>query len=117
MSALLTAKSKPTRMKPWARDFLDALIRTCNVTLAAKAAGVPRRQVHKERVCNPEFAAAWDDAWEQALDILEAIALQRARERSDQMLMFLLKSYRPHRFRENVAIEHSTDINIRVIFE
>jgi hypothetical protein len=58
--------------------FHDALSEGYPVTQAAAKAGYSRRYVYDIRDANPEFAADWDDAWEQGADRLRAEVLERA---------------------------------------
>ena len=51
------------------------------------------------------FAETWAQAREDAVDMLEAEARRRALATSDALLMFLLKSERPEKFREKVDIK------------
>ena len=60
------------------RAFLSALPTGFTVTAAAKAAGVGRRTVYDWRDASPAFAAAMDDAAEEAGDELESEARRRA---------------------------------------
>src|SRR5690606_18484748 len=73
---------------------------------------------------DPDFAAAWDEAMEQASDALEVEARRRAiegwdepvfyqgmetgmvRKFSDTLLIFLLKGARPEKYRDR--IDHTT---------
>ncbi len=106
-------------------QFLEVLAGTCNVTHAARSAGISRSRVYDIRKENAEFAAAWDEAEETAVDSLEGEARGRAlegidepivyqgeiqRDRdgkpvtikkySDTLAMFLLKAHRPEKYRE-----------------
>ena len=77
-----------------------------------------RTRVYALRKANADFAAAWDDALDEAVDMLELKACRRAiegvahpvfyrgrvvgeiRRHSDTLLMFLLRALRPQRYRE-----------------
>ena len=75
----------PKRGKPpkgWRRAFLQTLAETCNVRAAAKSAGVGRKTAYRHRQSDPRFAEAWDDAIEDATDLLEGEA-RRSRDRGD----------------------------------
>lgn len=103
------------------RAFLAALAATGNITLAAERADVPRPTLYVWRKRLPEFAAAWAEALETGTDALEDVAVQRAvagtpepvfyqgtqvatqTRVSDSLLMFLLKSRRPEKFRTGPA--------------
>jgi hypothetical protein len=74
-----------------------------NVSLAALAAGVSRSAAYAHAKGHPAFAAAWMEAREEALDLLEAEA-RRALTSSDSLLMFLMRSYRPEQFRDSVNV-------------
>ena len=104
--------------------FLDALRDTGNVTKAAESVGISRRAAYDHRQANADFAAQWEDAWEESTDKLEAEARRRAfagveepvfyqgekcgviQRYSDTLLIFLLKAHRPEKYRENIRHEH-----------
>ena len=97
--------STPTRHRPdWTARFIEVFAATGNVRLAASAAGVSRDAPYKRAQVSPSFAGAWLQAREDAVDILEAEARRRALSTSDTLLMFLLKSDRPDKYRERVDI-------------
>lgn len=104
--------------------FLAVLRETCNVSAAARAAGISRTAAYEHRA-DPVFAMAWDEAEQEAADRLEGEAWRRAvdgtdkpvvhqgkitttyKEYSDRMLELLLKAHRPDKFRERVSTELS----------
>jgi hypothetical protein len=96
-----------TRLGKWHGLFVRALAKTPSVTVAAKAAGVSRRTAYDHRERNPEFAAKWDDALNQSLDVLEHEIYQRALKDDAQLAMFLLRAHRPSIYRDNQRIEHA----------
>lgn len=72
---------KPTPKKPtWERGFLAALAETGNVRLSCLSAGVDWTTAYDRRRADPDFAAAWAVAIEEAADLLEAEARRRAVE-------------------------------------
>ncbi len=73
---------------------------------ACQAAGVSRAHVYQLRKVNPEFAAAWDTALEDAVERLEFAVRQRALTTSDTLAIFLLKAHRPTMYRERVENVH-----------
>lgn len=111
---LLTNKKK--------KVFLDALADGVSVTNSAKLAGFSRRYMYDLREKLPEFAAEWDDAWEQGADMWRDLVRQRAIEgtlepivyqgvklgevhrRSDTMVIFATKARAPE-FKDNAKIE------------
>lgn len=101
------------------------LAETCNVSEAARAAGIGRQTAYDWREADESFAAAWIEAEQAAADALEREAWRRGvdgidkpivyqgkitdhcREYSDRMLELLLKAHRPEKFRERVTTEHT----------
>lgn len=116
---------KKKRRPAWMKGFLDALTKNGVVAYACKIVGVGRTTVYRFREEDPDFAAAWDAAIEQALDDMEVEAWRRAvrgvrkpvfyqgskvgtiKEYSDTLLIFLLKGGRPEKFRDRYQMEHS----------
>ena len=100
----------------WRGVFLTALRETGNVSASARRAGTSRSVCYGRRRRDSGFAAAWEDALEEAADRLEMEAFRRAVDGvgedrffgghvvgevtrySDALLMFLLRARRPQRF-------------------
>lgn len=125
----------------WKPAFLTALALHGNKTLAAEHAGVNRTAIYEARASDPEFAAAWEAAMDEAADRLEAEAWRRARvgvdepvfgsggkgvgtvqvgtvrRYSDTLLMFLTKGARPEKFRERFQHQHEGDVKLRLVEE
>ncbi len=115
--------------------FLEALARYGNVSAAAITAGFSRDNAYDFRARDRTFASAWDDALQQAADVLESEARRRAadgwdepvfyqgvemglvRKYSDTLLIFLLKGARPEKFRDNVKVEHSGNVDVAVAIQ
>lgn len=95
--------------------FLDILRVSCNTTEACKVAGVARRTVYDWREADPEFAAAWKHAEDEAADSLEQVAWKRATEGgSDRLMEILLKGHRPERYVEKFKGELTGAITIKI---
>jgi len=93
-------------IKPGWEDRFFAAYRQCgNVRAATQAAGVTRDAAFKRRREDPKFAARWETAHEEAVDLLEAVAWKRATvEQSDRMLELLLKANRPDKYAERLIL-------------
>ena len=91
----------------WMPAFLVALRNSANVRAACQKAGIDRKTAYNHRDKSDEFRRQWQEALEDACDILEAEAWTRAREKSDLLLIFLLKAHRPAKYRETTRLEHS----------
>ena len=122
----------------WRGEFIERLKATGNVTLAATGAGVSRQQAYRTRNRSKAFRLLWDDALEQAVDLLDGEARRRAtgikrdvwyagekvgteNVYSDSLLMFLLRAHRTNLYRDNVKVEHSGGMEVtgdrKVTFE
>jgi hypothetical protein len=106
--------------------FLEALADTGNVRHAALHIKRSPTTVYKHRQRDPAFAAAWDAALNSAMDtVLEVEAIRRAvegveqpvyyqgaqvgtrREYSDTLLIFLLKGWKPERYKDRHEVVHA----------
>lgn len=121
-----TPKKEEDRL--WEGGFLAALALTGNVTKAAKAVKKDRATVYRYRKESKEFAQMWDEAMEEAADLLESEARRRAvtgtlepvfhkgvkvgavRKYSDTLLIFLMKGARPDKY----ADRHKVDAKVKV---
>ena len=102
--------------------FLDYLIECGNVHDAARQADLTTKQIRKFRRNNPRAEAAFQEALDMGTDAIESELHRRAvagimepvfykgrrvntvRKKSDVLLMFLLKSRRPHLYRDNAPL-------------
>lgn len=109
IGAAAESQSRPTtNLTPKKRDrtplqktkFLRALGKNPNVTAACRRAGISRESAYAWRKSDTEFANAWENGIEMAIDSLEAEAIRRAKKDSDLLMIFLLKSHRPAIYRE-----------------
>lgn len=119
-------RTERTTKKGTPEAFLEELRKQGNVSGACTVSLYPRQRAYELRNRDPDFAAAWDDALDEAVDTLEKEAWRRAckgnaepvyqngekigevRKYSDTLLIFLLKGHRPKRFRERA------DVNLNV---
>jgi phage terminase small subunit len=118
----------------WQERFITHLARHGNASAAAKHAGVSRNFAYQHKREDTTFAAAWADAIEQYIELLETEADRRAvkglrrlkfyqgdvikddkgkayeeREYSDTLLMFRLKALAPDKYRERTETKHTYD--------
>jgi len=115
----------PRLTKAKRATFLARLAVTANVSASCADAKVPRYIVYSLKRRDPDFAKAWDNALELAVDALEAEVLRRAIEGddteqfyggksvgtvkhySDRLAMFLLKSKRPDIYGDIKAVSET----------
>ena len=109
--------------KAVAEKFLTELAEHAGlVTKAAEATGITRMTAYNWRKADENFAAAWDQVIESAIEDLEHEARRRAfvrvekpvyqsgklvghiQEYSDTLLIFLLKAHRPEKYRDQVKV-------------
>src|SRR5450631_2567174 len=75
--------------------FLKALLNDTTVAGAARCVHVHRDTVYAWRKEDPEFAAAFECAQQESIELLESAVFERARKKSDTLAMFLLKKHKP----------------------
>jgi len=85
--------------------FIEALRNSGNIRASCKPAGISRSTAYAWRNKWKTFADDWDDALEDACDVLEAEARRRGMSISDRLLMFLLKAHRPDVFGDKATID------------
>lgn len=100
----MTAPSTDSTARKKAQ-FVAALQTKKCVTSAAKCIRMDRSTVYLWRDKDPEFARAWDDALENVVDLLEASMFERAIAGDTTAAIFMLKSWRPEKYRESVRVE------------
>jgi len=106
----------------WVAPFIEHLKTSCNFAGSARAVGVGYSTVMALKQRDADFAAACDEALEEAYDTLEAEARRRAfegvdepvfyqgvecgtvRKYSDGLAQFLLKGYRRRKFGDKQEI-------------
>lgn len=111
--------------------FLRVLSETANVSRAARTAGLSSSTVYRHRAQNGTFRQDWDAALNEALDLLEEVLIERARDGvekpvfyggevkgtirvySDQLAMFLLKAKRPEVYDRMTGVPAAGDMGDR----
>lgn len=117
------------------KKFLEVLACTANVRAAAEAAGKGKCTAYTLRRRDPDFARAWEEALTSAMDELEAVAFERARdgvekvvvraggtpvtirEYSDRLLMFMLSRRRPEAYAALAADSDDEELTLYREFE
>src|SRR5688572_27068116 len=95
-----------SNLEVWQEIFLKTLAKCGTVEAAVQAAGVHRATAYRHRKTDKEFAELWEHALESGTDILEQMAIKRAMEHSDILLLALLKARRPDVYKDRQHIEH-----------
>jgi hypothetical protein len=117
----------PIRDIQWDR-FIEVMEQSGSPTLAAKNANISRKAAYDRRDRDPEFARRWEEALQAGYDVVELALRQRAvegyeepvfhggqqvgvvRRFSDSNGQFLLRGYRPERFRDRLEVSGQIDI-------
>src|SRR5215831_1866316 len=108
----------------WEDAFITSYERTGSVPVSAQRALITPKTVRRRRAVDAQFAERMREAQENAVELLETAAWNRARdgvvkkkaiyfngrqvgedvtvEYSDQLLIFLLKANKPEKYRESV---------------
>ncbi len=102
----LIKKTKPNAGE-WHDVFLAVLRGSGNIRQSCEKAGIARSIAYKWKKQDKIFADKWEDAKEDACDMLKEEARKRAMDKSDVLLMFLLKSLKPDIYRERY--EHTIE--------
>jgi hypothetical protein len=126
-------RGRTVRTPKKSKLFLDGLRQTGVISYACKMAGIGHSTAYEWRSSDDSFAKDWNEALEEALDMLELEARRRAhdglvkkkfkdgepiidpdtgeqyyeREYSDTLLIFLMKGGRPEKYRERIQTELS----------
>jgi hypothetical protein len=101
------ATPEPSRVQAhdWRPAFLAAFRNSANVRAAAQAAGIDWSTAYKARKREPLFAEAWEMAEQEALDLIEARAVQLALAGDSHLLMFFLRTRRPEKYGDRSRLE------------
>src|SRR5688500_3930372 len=86
-SAKARNATRTTRTNRAHEKFLEVLRRTCNVSEAARGAGISRDTAYRHRT-DPTFALAWDEAEQEAADALEREAWRRGVEGTQKPIVY-----------------------------
>jgi hypothetical protein len=110
-------RSKRPSAGEWRKVFLTTLASCGVVKVACHAAEIKRKTAYLHRQKCVKFAEQWDEALEDACDVLEGIGLERAKKTSDGLLMFFLKANRPEKYRERYDLKHSRGVCLELVEE
>lgn len=92
---------------PWLKKaFLEEYERHGTMTAACRRVGIKVADVRRWVQSDPQFAEAYQDADDSISDDLEEEAIARAKEGSENLLMFLLKNRKPGKFKDIVVNVH-----------
>ena len=79
-------------------------------------AEIGRTAAYKWRDDDEAFAAEWEDAIEEGTDALEDEAIRRAKDKSDTLLIFMLKARRPEKFKDRAETTHKGKVLFKMEF-
>lgn len=82
--------------------FLQQFRQLGLINRAAESTGISREVVYQWRKNDPNFLREFEEANNDVTDILEETAFSRAVEKSDALLMFLLKARKPVKYRQDI---------------
>ena len=106
-------RTKRTRSRlDWAAKFLSLIADGATIKAACEGANIGRTKVYERRDNDETFRIALEEAIEASTEDLEEVARKRAKQKSDPLMMFLLRARRPDVYRENV--NHSGSVRVRL---
>src|SRR5687768_11700163 len=100
--------------------FLEAYASTGLARAAADICGIDVRNAYRWRSTDPAFASAWDHATRQiVVPMLEQAAIEHAMDKSDLLLMFMLKAHKREMYDDKVAGREEThdSAGLTIVFE
>jgi 20S proteasome alpha/beta subunit len=86
------------------KRFIAALTAQGTVYHAAQAAGISRQTAYRWQRDDLEFAEAWDEAMDNAVDAVESSIYQQAIGGNTLAAIFYLKAHRP-KYRDRLNID------------
>lgn len=91
------------------RTFIEQLRLRAAIYVAAKHTGIAKLTAYRWRESDPQFAEAWDEALEDAADVMETSTYEEALGTEEKpgnplLKMFWLKAHRP-KFRDKVQVD------------
>lgn len=118
----LTGAPEPPHVLPadaggWIPAFIAALRGSGNIRASVQLAGVARSTVYEMRKTNATFAAQWAEAEEEAIEMLEMVARQRAIGGSDRLMELLLKAARPEKYGDRLRLSADTERAKREVYQ
>lgn len=103
-------------LRPWPLEWMPIFLLTMrtsgNISQGCAAAGVSRSTALGWRRKFPRFAEAWNEALEDAIDVLEGEAWRRALAGSD-MLLWKLLSARRKDYAEKIEVSVTVQQKVR----
>jgi 20S proteasome alpha/beta subunit len=88
----------------WKSPFLAAFANSGNIRASAMAAGVSRALIYKALENDEAFQADFEEAKDEAIELLEATLRQQALSGNTTALIFLLKSLDPQTYNDRVQV-------------
>lgn len=85
--------------------FIQAMRNTGNVRASCQAAGISRQTAYAERRKNARFREEWDEALQDAIDLLEATAWKMARDGNPYLVWKMLQSLRQNVYGDKKTID------------
>jgi hypothetical protein len=98
---------------------LDALRERPTYVYAARKARIHRRTLYRWRMANPDFDARVQAAKNEGFDALEDAMVDRGMKDDTTAAIFMLKAWRPERYREthNLNVSGNVSATVTVLFE
>lgn len=88
----------------WRPAFLAMLRNSGNVRLSCEVAGIKRGSAYEARDTDPDFRAQWDDALQDACDLIELKGKALALQGSERLIEFFLKAHRPEVYGDRLKV-------------
>lgn len=110
-------KETPELRKKRQSRFLKAYAQIGVISVAAKAAQVKLSWVYRWKK-DPKFIKKMDRAFEQFVDMIEYAAINRGLEKSDTLLLNVLRANRPEKYGPKIDLKNRIELDepVQLIF-
>lgn len=95
---------------------LNEFVKSGVIGIAFDKCGLPRRLHRVWKELYPEYKEMFDTMNERFVDGLESVAIERAKEKSDSLMILLLKANRPEKYNLATDVNFATKNDVKFIF-
>lgn len=95
---------------------LNEFVKCGVIGIAFDKTGLPRRLHRVWKELYPEYKEMFDTMNERFVDGLESVAIDRAKEKSDTLMVLLLKANRPEKYNLTADVNLTSKNDVRFVF-
>lgn len=110
-----TASPRSAQVRKRQDLWLDSFTKTGTILGASRRTGISRETVRKWRLNDEAFEKRFQDADLDITETLETKGMSMAMDGDTTMVIFFLKARAPKKYRDNLKVEHSGEVNQRLV--